>query len=913
MPPAKAEAPAAAGPEEAVAAVPGGRRAFLGNGIEVLLLPDEASRVATSIVVLRSGAAWESARTCGASHFLEHMLFNGTETRTQEQLYAETDFYGAFNNATTRRTHVAFMMTLPRRFLGRGLALQADMLLRSTLPEEKFEKERGIILEELVKDRESGRYELERLLAAETYPASSYGLPVLGTEASIAALTRDEVLEFYRRNYVPEKMQIVLLGGFDAAALDSLEAHFGGARPAGEWAPPPPAPVGLGDSRTARHALPLALPRIRLVWEAVAAGSPDRLATEAAAAMLLESESAPAAREVAEHFPGAILGWHCRIEGGAGFGRLILDIDASPGSPLEAIAQAAREAARRPRGIDDAALSAWRTSQKAALLTARQRSTMFAPLYAETVALEGNWGLQTLAERVDALALTQVREAAERLAQGPCWTILVAALRSGGAEPRAAAMGGARPLPPAAPAEAAGGTPPAAGAVMLPPEPPPYTVADTVLAGGTRVLLLDTPPSGVLALYILIEGRNYLEPEGRFGITEFLHLLMGSATARRDEAEFARALQALGGELQTADLAFLPFDDRYTRRDFSFVRFQCLEEHAAGAFALLGEMLAEPPLDPALVARTRAQLLGRLRREARLSRVRAEALLAEAIHGTGHPAARSPFGDTLSVAAITVEDLAAYHRLLLDPRRIWVAVSTSLPAGRVMPAIAAMLPRPAVDPSPTLGFEPLRHRDWLERRSGPEPLGEERWASLAGRRELALGAERGHVLEAVLLPEEAAANPAAARAAVGLFSSRLGLELREARGLAYSIGAGLERAGGRWICVAGAGTRAVQVEAMAAGFKEVRAALGGAGDGSGPPLDAVRREAHAAYGSDLRRQESRLNQAMEAVWSARETGDPLAWWNESSRLPAVASEDVGRLLEALSRVPAERTIEILVR
>jgi predicted Zn-dependent peptidase len=933
-------------------------RVFLDNGIEVLLLPDPGSRVVTSVVVIRGGSACETARSSGASHFLEHMLFNGTTTRSQKELYDETDFYGAFNNAFTRRNHVGFMMTLPRRFLGRGLDLQSDMLFRSTLPHENFEKERGIILEELVKDREDGTYDLERLLDAETFPQSGYGQPVLGTEASIASLTRDEVLAFYRAHYVPERMQIMLLGGFDPrAAVDSLQHYFGRERPSGVTAGAPVSPAAIASERTMQHALTLERARLRVTWNAPAPEEPDFLAAQAAAALLLGDASSPLAQRVDARFPGAVLEWSGRIEAGPGFGRLVIDVDVAAGTPLAPIAQAIREGSLSLPPVASPRLEAWKVSQRAGLVFARQRTYMFAPLYAETVALEGLWSLQTLTARMAGLDAATVGRAASRLARGPSWTMLVDARAP--VEPGAPAVAGAMSaagmtMPPTGMTmPPAGMTMPPAGMKMPPPgmtmppagmkmppagmamppagmardagtsasaatageagetDSPPYSVVDTTLADGARLLVLNAPANGVFAVYVMIEGRNYLEPAGKYGITEFLHQLMGLATETLDEAALSQAFEAIGGEIQTADQMELPFDDRYTQKDFSFVRFQCLEEHAERGVALLRTVLGSPALDAALIERVRGQLLARVQRDRTQSRARAQALLAGLLYPAGHPEARSPFGDSLSIAGITRADLIAHHRRLIDPRRIRIGVATSLPSRTVAGWISAMLPPAAADPSPTLGFEPERFAQWSARRElGAEMAG--RFDAAAGRHEVAVGSGRGYVLEAVLLPAAITATPAGragAQIGSGLLSSQLVMQLREKRGLAYSIGSALDRIGDRWLCVSAAGTRPDQIDAMVAGFAQERAALGErAAASGGTDARAIAREANASYGSQLRRQENRLNQAMEAVWSSRDKGDPLAWWKEVNALLAVTPAEVAPMLDALSTPGATVTV-----
>src|SRR3990172_8580073 len=94
-------------------------------------------------VVVKVGSAYETFSTSGMSHMLEHLLFNGTTTRSQKQLYDDVDRIGGYNNAHTDNFYTDFMMVTPTENIRKGMEIQADMLFNSTLPVEKFEKEKG--------------------------------------------------------------------------------------------------------------------------------------------------------------------------------------------------------------------------------------------------------------------------------------------------------------------------------------------------------------------------------------------------------------------------------------------------------------------------------------------------------------------------------------------------------------------------------------------------------------------------------------------------------------------------------------------------------------------------------------------------------------------------------------------------
>jgi len=922
------------------------QRIFLSNGIEVLLLPDAASRVVTAVAVIKAGSSHEDARLSGASHFLEHMLFNGTTGRTQKQLYDEEDAAGGFNNAFTRRTHAAFMMTMPSPQLELALDLQADMLFESRLPAQKFEKERGIILEELAKDQDSESYDIGRFLEHETYPKSSYGMPVLGSALTIQELSRDDVWAYYKAHYVPENMQLLLMGGFDPEEAKShLEAKFGSVRPAGGEVVVPEAPGPIEADRLIRHTLAISELDVRLLWNAPSPAAHGYLAREAAVSLLTSGTSSPLYVLLDASLQGQVLSCGGMITGGPDFGRLQLDLSFAPDTDPEAALSAIRSAiAELPLPSPDR-LAGWKTSEKSSQIFARQRSYMFAPLYSEEIALRGLWGLETRLERVSALTPASVADAAETLFDGPQWEIVLVpedGAEAAGGRAGMQAMAGmpsmSRMKPPAMmPAKKPGAEAPEAQKVKEPEAPAvaPLAVHQRPLPSGAQLLLLDAPADGSLAIYVLIEGRNYLESPGQEGITELLHAVMSAGPRGMTEAEFQDALDGIGAEMQTADRGFIPFDDYYSGPDFSFIRFQALDEHAEEAFELLGRMLRTPALDQQVVEREKNRLVGRLSREAGSARQAGRKRLGELLYGEGHPMARSAFGQLPGTGQIQPDDLSAYHELLLDPRRVWIGVVSGHPEDQLTEWAGNLIPSPR-SASPTLGMSPDRFLLW-EARADLDELLRGRFASMGGApaqedlTEYALPAKfggrdsegarvlaadldtggegRSYVVETLLIDPQGAAlqdhENGAMRVAAGLVSSQLAFHLREERGLAYGVGASIYPVGDCWIYRAGAETRTENVDEMAAGFVRLRreAAAGGA-----DPSEA-RRIANKQFGRTLRRQEMRLNQAMFSVWAAREGQDPLSWWTEAEELPQVAPEVVTEALRML----AESEPAILLR
>ena len=201
---------------------------MLDNGLQVLLIENPALPMVGVNTVVKVGSAYETFATSGMSHMLEHLLFNGTTSRTQKQLYDDTDRIGGYNNANTSEYFTNYMMVTPADNIINGMEIQADMLFNSTLPEGKFKKEKGIVLEEISKSLGSPDEQINRNLISILYKGHALSLPTLGTYATIEAMDRDIVNNFYKNNYVPNNMILSVIGNFNSVdMLNNINNIYG--------------------------------------------------------------------------------------------------------------------------------------------------------------------------------------------------------------------------------------------------------------------------------------------------------------------------------------------------------------------------------------------------------------------------------------------------------------------------------------------------------------------------------------------------------------------------------------------------------------------------------------------------------------------------------------------------------------
>ena len=207
-------------------------RSQLTNGMPVVseMLPDLRSAVVG--VWVRFGSHSESSSTSGISHFLEHLLFKGTKSRTAEEISLEIDFVGGDLDAFTGRESTCYYIRVLPEHLEVGLELLCDVVLHPAFDLRELEKEKEVVLQEIRQAEDNPDDAVGDLLSQAMLPGQPFGFPVLGSPEVISALDRQDLEACYRQAYRPEAMFITASGNIDRSLLlGELERHFADALP----------------------------------------------------------------------------------------------------------------------------------------------------------------------------------------------------------------------------------------------------------------------------------------------------------------------------------------------------------------------------------------------------------------------------------------------------------------------------------------------------------------------------------------------------------------------------------------------------------------------------------------------------------------------------------------------------------
>ena len=195
----------------------------LSNGMRVVLAPCEAESVAVGLFVA-SGSRHETAKTAGISHFIEHMLFKGTPTRTPLQITQAVEGRGGNFNAFTGEEATCYYTHMPDEYLSESIDILSDMYLNASIPEDEFRREKGVVIEEIRMYADEPDSVAMENLQRSLFPDSQLGAPVAGSEKSLAPMEPDDLRRYIRSHYRADNTIAVLVGNFDKEKAFALVA-----------------------------------------------------------------------------------------------------------------------------------------------------------------------------------------------------------------------------------------------------------------------------------------------------------------------------------------------------------------------------------------------------------------------------------------------------------------------------------------------------------------------------------------------------------------------------------------------------------------------------------------------------------------------------------------------------------------
>lgn len=819
---------------------------YLDNGMEVVLIENHASPMIAAVVVVKTGSCNEDAASNGSAHFLEHLLFNGTKTRTQKQLYDEMDFYGGYNNAHTGTDYTNYMILMPKEFIGQGMDIQADMLFNSTLPDEKFEKERGIVIEEIGKGADRPGQQVDNHFLRTFFAHTPYERPVLGTVSTISHVKREKVWEYYQTWYAPNNMTLMVIGDFVTPEMIKLVKAKYGPYPAG----------ALPERKPVNVAMPQTLRIIRANGVGKFPGDKQYLsmgyllpppASDDFQALVLLSEflgdresSVLKTLFKQEQHKDMVDSIDSSIEFNRDFSTLQisaeLPLHACVERVVELIAGAVKEMSKNPVPFSE--LQSTLIARATQDIYLQENLHYYGMMKSGYLAAGGYALLRNYRDGLMKVTPQDIQKAAEKYlsAQVPVVTLT---------------------------------SPPTEKETEAGAERSPNHYYRETLKNGLTVVVKENDDSRVIGIHLLAKERSLCEGKERWGMTEILQrmLLNGSGA----DGSLSQEFESIGAELKPYDDPSIPFDDYYHTPRFAYIRLKLIDTFFEKGLKLLSELILHPTLTEESLAEAKKEV-AELAAHVEMSAPK----MAERIFYSNlfkeNPGFGYLLGDAKQLETIELKDVQDLYRKLYNPANVVMVISGNVPLEKAQ----LLIKQHFGDSWGEAGWQP--------------PAFKPQFQSLGTTIRQKAGKQQSHISVANVCTVDEGDLPALS-VLENIFNDRLAFNLREKQGLAYSLGMSFYTYhGAQWYRVT-MGTRPENIERAVTGIKEEIHAIRKATFSA----EEIQKVINAMIGRRGMRRLDRVNQSYYISMATLDGKAPEADDAEVERLKKVTTTDVERL------------------
>jgi len=225
----------------------------LPNGIRVVTEEVPYVQSVAMGIWVDTGARDETDEHSGISHFIEHLLFKGTERRTALQIAEEFDAVGGQLNAFTDKEFTCYYAKVLPEHTELALDVLADMLQNSLMDAEEIEREKNVVIEEIKRHEDTPDELIHDIFLETVWPGHPLGRSVIGRPEVIAALTRDDILAYLKHHYLPQRMVVAAAGNVSGErVVDCVQRYLGGMAGSAEPRQPTAPAVNAGTMEVSR-------------------------------------------------------------------------------------------------------------------------------------------------------------------------------------------------------------------------------------------------------------------------------------------------------------------------------------------------------------------------------------------------------------------------------------------------------------------------------------------------------------------------------------------------------------------------------------------------------------------------------------------------------------------------------------
>ena len=636
-------------------------RDILPNGLTLLIRRDRSAPVVSIVTYVQAGYFDEPDDVVGIAHVLEHMYFKGTPTRGVGEIARATKAEGGYLNAHTIYDHTSYYTVLPASAFVRGLEIQFDAYAQSVIDAGELARELEVIIQEAKRKRDTPSAVTIESLYALLHDRHRIRRWRIGEESALRALTRQQLLDFYRAWYCPDNTILAVVGDVDPEIVRREVLARYGALPSGRpTRDRGPLEIALPGLRRREWSGDIAQQQIAFGWRAPAADHPDTPALELAAMMLGAGRASRFYRGIRERqLASSSSAWHYTS---GDVGVFVLHSEgqsARAREATEALWHELRRACTHGFTVDE--LRRVQRITEARWLSRLESMEGQAQYLASWEADGGHERAMAHYEALQRLDVGTVQEALRRVCDPE--HVAFVSYRPHGAAPVATDDAEFEGLLTAEwrPTHVPVATGPASRSDSVSRSASgsasglasPTTVVDDVVvhhtAGGVPVLILPRGGAPLVHVGLYLRGGSLLEPHTREGLARLTAQLTLKGTTTRSAATIAEDIEGLGTSIGVS-----------TGLESLGWSLAVAPRYLTEALAVLADVVQHPVFPEEALATERALAVAELAR-ARDDMYRWPMRLAQQAAFGAHPYARSVIGTDVSLAAISRAEIIDFH------------------------------------------------------------------------------------------------------------------------------------------------------------------------------------------------------------------------------------------------------------
>ena len=616
----------------------------LDNGVRVFLCPMPGVRTVSCNVCVNTGSAFEGDDLgSGLSHFLEHMMFNGTKSfPASSEIADRVNACGGNLNAFTSQDQTYYYINLPAANAAEGVRMLASMMREPLFPEDEFAREKDVILNESRMRLDNPRLSVYENMLGELFRGSPYRVPIIGYDHMLEAVTRDRMAAYHRRRYTPERMTFLIAGRFDAdAVMAELHAMLDGWMPDSFHEVPPARPFRRSGRRTVDLTWKDSLAYLAFGWQLTDL-TPRANAALRVLAFLLDDESGRVYR--AMHIENELISdsWadYLMFQDGQGFFFTAFEGDPAKLDAMQAgFLDVLHDFGKHP--VTKREIARARIAVEAEILSRFETPHEFAGLVSGAVRINGSYDLQAMLRDLDAVTPEDVMEIFRSMLSPDD----VTCVRMSPANEDKTKKAGKK----AAPAL-------------------PRPVVETAMSGQTMLLLEDSSRT-MAEITLVLPCAAAFESASESMFSRLVSETIFCGAGKLDEVKLAELL---------ADHAISA--DCTAGNNSMFLSLQFPLGSFRHAVEIAGLLAAEPTFPAEAVEREKPNLIREFESSLLQPDTVAFARLKEHLFGANHPYGRSPETSLAALRGASAAKLKDYYRKrVLSARSACLAFSGAIP------------------------------------------------------------------------------------------------------------------------------------------------------------------------------------------------------------------------------------------